>query len=117
MAHLRLGIEQGKSYEIEHRLQFADSSTRWVYSIVEPLVDSAGRVVKLYGTTQDITERKRAEVGLANKSNELQAIFDSISDGIAVYDHDGRVQHHNLIAPQLFPKEISQGNSCLALSI
>ncbi len=115
MAHLRLGIEQGKSYEIEHRLQFADSSTRWVYSIVEPLVDSAGRVVRLYGTTQDITERKRAEVELRNKSNELQAIFDSISDGIAVYDHDGRVQHHNLIAPQLFPKEISQGTSCRAL--
>jgi len=53
------------------------------------------KVIKLYGTTQDITERKRAEVELRNKTNELQAIFDSIRDGIVVYDHGGLVQHHN----------------------
>jgi len=113
--HLRRGIDLGRSYEIEHRLQFDDGISRWVYTIVEPLVNSAGKVVKIYGTTQDITERKQAEVDLRNKTNELQAIFDSIGDGIVVYDHDGRVQHHNLIAPQLFPLEIRQGKSCRAL--
>ncbi|HEY5973903.1 MAG TPA: PAS domain S-box protein [Geobacteraceae bacterium] len=112
MEHLRLGVEHGKSYEIEHRLQFSDSTSRWVYTIVEPSVNSAGRVVRLYGTTQDITERKQAEVELRNKTNELQAIFDSISDGITVYDHDGQVQHHNLISPQLYPEEIRPGNPC-----
>ena len=112
MEHLRLGIERGKSYEIEHRLQFDDGTSRWVYTIVEPSVNSAGRVVRLYGTTQDITERKQAEVELRNKTNELQAIFDSISDGITVYDHDGLIQHHNLISPQLYPKEILPGKSC-----
>jgi PAS domain S-box-containing protein len=112
VAHLRLGIEHGKSYEIEHRLQFGDGTSRWVYTIVEPSVNSAGKVVRLYGTTQDITERKRAEVELRNKTNELQAIFDSISDGITVYDHAGCVQHHNLIGPQLYPREIRPGSSC-----
>lgn len=110
--HLRSGVERGKSYEIEHRLLFGDGTSRWVYSIVEPSVNSAGKVVKLYGTTQDITERKQAEVELRNKTNELQAIFDSISDGITVYDHNGLIQHHNLITPQLFPKEILPGKSC-----
>ena len=112
MAHMQAGVEHGKSYEIEHRLQFVDGSSRWVYSIVEPSVNSAGRVVRLYGTTQDISDRKQAEVELRNKTNELQAIFDSISDGIVVYDHDGLVQHHNLIAPQLYPNEIRPGCSC-----
>jgi two-component system, sporulation sensor kinase E len=110
--HLRLGVEHGKSYEIEHRLQFADGTLKWVYTIVEPSVNSAGTVVKLYGTTQDITERKQAEVDLRNKTNELQAIFDSISDGITVYDHNGRIQHHNLISPQLFPQGTVPGKSC-----
>lgn len=110
--HLRLGTEQGKSYEIEHRLQFDDGSSRWVYTIVEPQLNSVGKVVKLYGTTQDITERKRAEVELRSKTNELQAIFDSISDGITVYDHDGRIQHHNLISPQLYPDAVRPGRSC-----
>ncbi|HEX8960371.1 MAG TPA: PAS domain S-box protein [Geobacteraceae bacterium] len=112
MTHLRLGVEHGKSYEIEHRLQFSDGTSRWVYSIVEPSVNSAGTVVRLYGTTQDITERKQAEVELRNKTNELQAIFDSISDGIVVYGQDARVQHHNLIAPKLYPREIESGCSC-----
>jgi PAS domain S-box-containing protein len=82
MAHLRLGTDQGRSYEIEHRLLFADGSSKWVYSIVEPALGPAGKVVKLYGTTQDITQRKQAEVDLGNKTNELQTIFDSIGDGI-----------------------------------
>lgn len=112
MAHLRLGIEHGNSYEIEHRLLFDDGSLRWVCSIVEPMVNSSGQVVRLYGTTQDITPRKQAEVALCNKTNELQAIFDSIGDGIAVYDHAGLIQHHNLISPQLFPLETLPGKSC-----
>ena len=112
MEHLRLGVELGKSYEIEHRLQFKDGTTKWVYTIVEPSVNSAGQVIKLYGTTQDITERKQADVNLRNKTNELQAIFDSISDGIIVYDQDGLVQHHNLIAPRLFPDRVQSGFSC-----
>jgi PAS domain S-box-containing protein len=112
MEHLRLGAEHGKSYEIEHRLQLKDGTSKWVYTIVEPSVTSAGKVVGLYGTTQDITERKQAEVELRNKTNELQAIFDSISDGITVYDHDGTVQHHNLISPLLHPEEILLGKTC-----
>lgn len=112
MGQLRHGAQHGKSYEIEHRLQFPDGTLRWVYSIVEPLVNSGGKVVRLYGTTQDVTERKQAEVELRNKTNELQAIFDSISDGVIVYDHQGRVQHHNLISPQLFPRRALVGKSC-----
>jgi two-component system, sporulation sensor kinase E len=55
---------------------------------------------------------EKAEVELRNKTNELQTIFDSISDGITVYDHDGLIQHHNLISPQFYPKEIVPGKSC-----
>lgn len=112
MEHLRRGTEQGISYELEHRLQFPDGSSRWVYTIVEPAFDTYGKVIRLYGTTQDISERKQVELELRNKTNELQAIFDSISDGITVYSHDGRIQHHNLIAPQLFPETIQAGKSC-----
>jgi len=72
-------------------------------------------VQRLYGTTQDITERKRVEVELRNKTNELQAIFDSISDGITVFDHEGRVQHHNLIAPRLHPQGVAGGTPCCAI--
>jgi PAS domain S-box-containing protein len=110
--HLRLGAEQGKNYEIEHRLLLRDGTSKWVYTIVEPSVNSEGKVEKLYGTTQDITERKQVEVELRNQKNKLQAIFDSVNDGVIVFDHDGLIQHRNHVCPQFFPEEVLSGGTC-----
>ncbi|MDD2734067.1 MAG: PAS domain S-box protein [Desulfuromonadaceae bacterium] len=112
MARLQQGTEQGVSYEIEHRLLLKDGTSKWVYSIVEPSVNIARQVIKLYGTTQDITERKQGEVRLRNKKNELQAIFDSVNDGVIVFDHTGSVQHFNHICPQFFPEDVLSGAGC-----
>jgi PAS domain S-box-containing protein len=109
MYHLRRGIEQGVNYDIEHRLLLRDGTVKWVNTIVEPSVNLAKQVVRLYGTTQDITERKQDEVRLRNKKNELQAIFDSVNDGVIVFDHDGLIQHLNHICPQFFPPEVLSG--------
>ncbi|OGU16982.1 MAG: PAS domain-containing sensor histidine kinase [Geobacteraceae bacterium GWC2_53_11] len=89
-----------------------DGTVKWVNTIVEPSVNLANQVVRLYGTTQDITERKRDEVKLRNKKNELQAIFDSVNDGVIVFDHNGSIQHLNHICPQFFPEEILAGGGC-----
>jgi len=109
---LRQGAEHGNSYEIEHRLLLRDGTSKWVYTIVEPSVNIARQVVKLFGTTQDITERKQVEVRLRNKKNELQAIFDAVNDGVIVFDHDGSIQHQNHICPQFFPAEILAHGGC-----
>jgi PAS domain S-box-containing protein len=112
LEHLRLGAELGRNYEIEHRLLLRDGTSKWVYTIVEPSVNGDGRVVKLYGTTQDITERKLVEVELSNQKNKLQAIFDAVNDGVVVFDHEGRIQHRNHICPQFFPEEVLSGGAC-----
>ena len=112
MHHLRSGIEQGSNYDIEHRLLLRDGTVKWVNTIVEPSVNVAKQVVRLYGTTQDITERKQDEVRLRNKKNELQAIFDSVNDGVIVFDHNGSIQHLNHICPQFFSEEVLAGGGC-----
>ena len=111
MSLLRLGIEQGINYEIEHRLQLRDGTVKWVFTIVEPAANSAGNL-RLYGTTQDITERKQAEVALRNQKNEFQAIFDSVKDAVIVFDHEGMIQHRNHICPQYFPAQLLSEGSC-----
>ena len=110
MAKLRLGIEFGQYYEIEHRLLLDDGTVKWVYTIVEP--SGSGKIIKLYGTTQDVTDRKQVEVTLRNQKNEFQAIFDSVNDAVIVFDRHGRIQHHNHICPQLFPARVLRGGSC-----
>jgi PAS domain S-box-containing protein len=112
LAMMQKGTEQGKTYEIEHRLLLRDGTSKWVYSIVEPSVNVARQVVNLYGTTQDITERKKDEVRLRNKKNELQTLFDSVNDGVIVFDHNGSIQHFNHICTQFFPQQVLSGGGC-----
>ena len=64
---------------------------------------------------QKIQELEAANLGLRTKSSELQAVFDSIVDGIAIYDSNGCVQHRNHVCPRLFPRETIIGASCSRL--
>ena len=64
---------------------------------------------------QKIQELEAANLGLRAKSRELQAVFDSIGDGVAIYDGSGHVQHRNHICPSLFPRETIVGTSCSRL--
>jgi diguanylate cyclase (GGDEF)-like protein/PAS domain S-box-containing protein len=48
-------------YDIEFRLVRPDGEVRWLHSVAEVRRDAAGRVVKMLGLVQDVTERRRAE--------------------------------------------------------
>ncbi len=64
---------------------------------------------------QKIQELEAANLGLRAKSSELQAVFDSIGDGVAIYNNSGHVQHRNHVCPRLFPRETIVGTSCRSL--
>src|SRR6185369_1842495 len=64
---------------------------------------------------QKIHELEAANMGLRSKSSEFQALFDSIIDGVIVYDNRGMVQHRNHVCPQFFPQETLPGCSCREL--
>lgn len=83
---------------------------------LERLLGLDNSKIGFYGEVkQKIQELESANQGLRSKSNELQAMFDSISDGIVVYDHFGVVQHRNHVCPTLFPQETLPGSSCREL--
>lgn len=64
---------------------------------------------------QKIYELEAANLGLRSKSSELQAMFDSIIDGVIVYDNNAMVQHRNHVCPQYFPQQTLPGCSCSEL--
>ncbi|HXE97683.1 MAG TPA: ATP-binding protein [Dongiaceae bacterium] len=64
---------------------------------------------------QKIHELEAANLGLRSKSSEFQALFDSISDGVIVYDNRGMVQHRNHVCPHYFPQQTLPGCSCREL--
>ena len=61
---------------------------------------------------QKIQELEAANLNLRTKQNELQAIFDAIGDGVAIFDANGFIQHRNHVCPRLFPMETMLGSSC-----
>ncbi|HWZ72109.1 MAG TPA: PAS domain-containing protein [Casimicrobiaceae bacterium] len=61
----------GEPYEDEMRLRRADGEYRWFLIRTVPLRDERGNIVKWYGTSTDIEDRKQAEEVLARN----QAFF------------------------------------------
>ena len=62
-ARMRL-LRGGLRYDLEYRVVRPNGEVRHVHSRVDVTKDDSGRPRRLFGTVQDVTERKRAEEGL-----------------------------------------------------
>src|SRR5579863_9997124 len=65
-------VRDGVHIETEHRLMRPSGEIRIVYSRGDLTRDESGRPYEMFGTCQDITERKRAEEKLQVLSRDLQ---------------------------------------------
>ncbi|MBM1171045.1 bifunctional diguanylate cyclase/phosphodiesterase [Microvirga arabica] len=64
----------GASYECEYRIRAADGSYRWFRSSAGARRNEAGAVILWYGTTQDIQDRKLAELTHQGQTRVLEMI-------------------------------------------
>jgi PAS domain S-box-containing protein len=60
----RAAVASGQAFDVEARLRRADGQYRWLLFHSVPLCDETGTVVKRYGVSTDIDDRKRAEQAL-----------------------------------------------------
>jgi signal transduction histidine kinase len=70
----------GEPYEAEMRLRRADGEYRWFLIRIVPLRNEQGNVVKWYGTSTDIEDRKRAEYALRDAASRLEALSRRLVD-------------------------------------
>ena len=86
-------IRTAEPYDIEHRIRLADGSYRWMRSRAVPRRGPDGRVLRWYGSTEDIHERRRAEEELREREERYRTLFESIDEGFCVlqvlFDGDG----------------------------
>jgi PAS domain S-box-containing protein len=71
-AKWREAVATGKPHESEVRSRRSDGQYRWQLDRGAPLRDEDGNIVKWYGVTADIEDRKRAEETLGALSRDLQ---------------------------------------------
>ncbi|MCU0525753.1 MAG: PAS domain-containing protein [Elainella sp. Prado103] len=88
---IQAAIQQGTPYTIEHRVFRPDGVMRYALSKGEAVRNAQGQVMKLFGTTQDITELKQTELALLQRETQLQAIAANIPGGVfrLIYHADG----------------------------
>jgi PAS domain S-box-containing protein len=85
-AKWREAVATGKPHEIEVRSRRLDGQYRWQLDRGLPLRDEDGNIVKWYGVTTDIEDRKRAEEALQLVSSDLQ-------DSTAKLEEAQRIAH------------------------
>ncbi|MEG5139118.1 MULTISPECIES: PAS domain S-box protein [unclassified Microcoleus] len=73
-------IEFGIPYDFDHRFYRPDGTLRYINALGQAETDANGKVVKLFGTALDITDRKAAEAALRQAATELE---DRVSDRTA----------------------------------
>lgn len=83
------------SREFEHRMLYADGTPGHIVVRFFIVKDGQGRTIKTYGVNQDITERKRGELALAESRMMLDAALTNMSQGLAMFDAGDRLLIHN----------------------
>jgi signal transduction histidine kinase/CHASE3 domain sensor protein/ActR/RegA family two-component response regulator len=79
-AAVKAAVEHGTPYDLELEFISAKGTHKWVRSICQPVLEN-GKVVKVRGTFQDITERKRADAILESQLERL-ALLSQITRAI-----------------------------------
>jgi len=106
----RKAVASGKAMESEARVRRADGQYRWLLVRNVPLRDQAGRIVKWYGTSADIDDRKRAEETLREQAN----LLDLTHDTIFVADMQGVIKYWNRGAEEQYGWTAEQAVGTLA---
>src|SRR5215472_2878890 len=88
VADWRAALAAGQPFESEVRVRAGNGEYRWLLVRNVPLRDELGKIVKWYGTSFDINERKRAE-GALHRSEAYLAEAQKLTH-TGSYANDGR---------------------------
>jgi len=106
MEKWRKMLVSGESDEIEARLRRHDGVYRWFLIRAQALRSDSGEIVRWYGTSTDIEDRKRAEEAQRTSEHNLAAIINTIPttawtarpDGYCDFLNQGWVDYTGLTA-------------------
>ncbi len=74
----------GKPRPLEYRVVRRDGTSIVVYAEGVTHLDESGKAVRMLGTVQDITERKRAEEALRESEHRFRRLSEAALEGIAI---------------------------------
>ena len=104
----RAALASGEPFEAEARVRRADGTYRALLHRKVPLHDEQGNIVKWFGSSIDIEDRKRAEEKVREQETELRQILDLAPQQVMVSGPDGSPLYANQVALEYFGGGLEQ---------
>jgi diguanylate cyclase (GGDEF)-like protein/PAS domain S-box-containing protein len=80
-------LSTGESYQLELRVVKADGSFQYTEARGKAELNAQGQVIRLFGTTQDMTERRQIEDQLRASQHFIEQITELTPNLLYIYDH------------------------------
>lgn len=90
-------------WTFQQAVQLPDGGTSWLQTLEVQLNDPHGRPVGLITHNRDITDQKHLEIELDERQRVLAFAMAQMTDGVAMFDHAGRLLFCNARYQKLFP--------------
>jgi PAS domain S-box-containing protein len=88
---------QGESVDSEYRILTPDGTEKWIRSRTSPIRDQSGKLVRIVGIAEEITERKRYEQELIHAREGADAANRTKSRFLANMSHEIRTPMNGVI--------------------
>jgi PAS domain S-box-containing protein len=97
----------------EYRIIRPDGAERWISDTGYPIKDKNGKIVRITGIAEDITERKLTKEELRRQKERLAVTLRSIGDAVIATDRSGLVTLMNPIAEKLtgWPETVAKNRT------
>ena len=102
-------VATGEGYAVDLKVVLPSGRCGYHHAIGTPETDDTGRVVRITGTVQDVTERKLAEESYQNIATELEQILNSLPDAVIYADRQRIIRKVNPAFTRTFgylPEEV-----------
>jgi len=94
-------VFRGESGELLFEMTGVKGKRIWLETHAVPFRNDKNEIVALLGVTRNVTERRQAEISLAEEKERLSVTLRSIGDGVIVTDVDGNITLLNRVGEEL----------------
>ncbi len=98
--YVSTAMHDQKPYSMDFRCVWPDGSVHWVSAQGEVVTDEQGKTIRLFGTCLDITDRKQAELRLAEAEQRFRLLVEQ-SPGVVYVSPTAPTSEHSYISPQI----------------
>jgi PAS domain S-box-containing protein len=105
----RASLASGEPFLYEARVLRADGEYRWMLHHKVVVRDRCGQIVKWYGSSIDIEDRKRAEVQLRRSAEDLQRSEFCLAEGLRAAIFDTAQRQWQYLSTETWAEQILPG--------